>query len=165
MITKVFVVDVIGEVVTATATALNATINYIYGDSEEITRRLQEQKKSSKNFLLIALVMPFRITKDGSGNYSDVYIDQLTICGLSNGTDYFTDRYSKLVKPVLYPAYDMFLTKLSQQKDVVIQDAMSLEHDIVEAPNIAPEQSKTNNYLDAILIQKLKFKSKMQFHC
>lgn len=172
--TPIYVVDIIGEVVSAADAALRADatswlatndkhITYKYGDREEIITRMQQLTNATyPKYPFIGLVMPFQESRGASvGYYENVTFKEIIIATVSNKTDDFPARYTKWFKPVLYPIYYEFLNQLARHKNNPgSAEVDTIPHTKQDVPNIVPTDSKLNDYVDAIVITNLQVRFK-----
>lgn len=131
----------------------NKNIQFIYGDRDEINKRLQ--LLSSGKYPLIALVMPFK--EEVGGEYLNVVIDSLIFATVTGQSELFSTRYANYFKPVLYPIYYEFFNQLSHF--TVEGDPNSIKREKMDIPRIEPSTSEgfTNDFVDAIVVSNLNF--------
>lgn len=172
----IFLVDIIGSIVTATNAALTGskrppgytpnTINYLYGDKDEITGRMRElvenQNTDATAFPLIGLVMPFKEnygSRPDAGVFGEVVFPEIIIAQRSTSTDDFPTRYVQVMKPVVYPIYNTFLTQLALSgKFNTGLETRRIQHTKTDVPNAVPPKKQDaglNDYIDAIIITNL----------
>lgn len=173
----IYVVDIIGTVIAATDAELKLdpasylitagkTINYIYGDRDEINKQLQllSQGSNSKNtkYPLIALIMPFT---EVNAELLEVTLPRLIIATVTPQTLLFPDRYEEFFKPVLYPVFYEFLDQLTHV--TVENDPANFSFTKMDVPRVVPNEKDglTNDYVDAIVISNLKFKIFSPLNC
>ena len=173
----IYVVDIIGTVVSATDTELKTdpasylstsgkTLNYIYGDRDEINKQLQllSQGNNSKltKYPLIALVMPF---PEVNAELLEVTLPRVIIATVTPQTLLFPDRYEQFFKPVLYPVYYEFLNQLTHV--TVESDPATYSFTKMDVPRVVPNEKEglTNDYVDAIVISNLKIKIFTPLNC
>lgn len=166
----VYVVDIIGEVVTATDAALKEddtsylstsgrTLNYIYGDNDEINKQMQLLSNGSglskiKKFPLVALILPLRIN---DGEMWQVPLMKLVIATETDANLLFPARYEQSFKPILYPIYYELMEQLTRK--TVAGDPQAIAPDITEVPKYVPVVQKekvdgiANTIVDALVIE------------
>jgi hypothetical protein len=165
----IYVVDIIGAVVSATEAALkedptsylstsSRVLNYIYGDNDEINKQMQllSQGKDSKSkkFPLVALILPLKII---DGEYWQVPMMKLVIATETDGGLLFPDRYTQSFKPVLYPVYYELITQLTYKSNQ--SDPANFPPSVTEVPKYVPtvQKDKTdgivNTIVDALVIE------------
>lgn len=184
MVTPVYIVDLIGEVVAATNTALradstsrlainNLNINYVYGGKNHVWKALQDTGTNPKalengvtKYPFFGLNLPIGTGRgQRAGDYPVAIIPSIFIATISNNTSLPSYKYANNIKPVLFPIYLIFLQKLSQHPNVVIQGgADGVEHEVWEYPaDVAgPVVIKQNEQafpesVDVLVIQNLRF--------
>lgn len=160
----VYVVDIIGEVVTQVKavldTQLGIEINYTYGRSIQIQTKLLDYSKSpsKKNvrYPLIALFQDFPEERGKNDYYASVRLPKIVIATLTKSTDLPEDRYGKTFKPLLYPIYYEFLKQLTRNKNIVCSaDPNQIPHIKWDRPGSQQEGQNMNDFLDAIEIENL----------
>jgi hypothetical protein len=165
----VYIVDIIGSVVTAADASLKEdlasylstsgkTINYIYGDNDEINKQMQllsqGTNSKAKRFPLIALIMPIKIV---DGELWQVPLMKLVIATETNADLLFPDRYEQSFKPILYPIYYELMEQLMRK--TVQSDIQAVEPSVTEVPKYVPvaEGNKkdgiVNTIVDALVIE------------
>jgi hypothetical protein len=177
----VYVVDKIGEVVSATEAALKEdpssylstsarVLNYIYGDNDEINKQMQllSQGKDSKQkrFPLVALILPLRVI---DSELWEVPLIKIVIATETNENLLFPARYEQSFKPILYPIYYELITQLSYR--TVASDPQAIKPAITEVPRYVPvvQQNKSdgivNTIVDALVIEISNTKFFSPFNC
>lgn len=165
----VYVVDIIESVVSATDAALKEdaesylstsgkTLNYIYGDNDEINKQMQllsqGTNSKAKRFPLIALIMPIKIN---DGELWEVPNMKLVIATETNAELLFPDRYEQSFKPILYPIYYELMEQLMRTS--VQSDIQAVKPSVTEVPRYVPtEQAKkidgiVNTIVDALVVE------------
>ncbi len=161
----IYIVDIIGEVVQAVNAAIttslpDVTINYTYGRSIQILKKLQDlnnstTKKNTK-YPLIALFQDFPETRGRNDFYAEVRLPKIVIACLTKSTDEPPTRYEKNFKPLLYPIYYEFLRQITKHKNIVAsKDINTIQHTKWDRPGTQPEGQNMNDILDAIEIENL----------
>lgn len=155
----VYVVDIIGEVITSIAADVSPLlINYRYGRQIQILESLQRLNDSitlqDTKYPLVALFQDFP-ERRGDGFYATVTIPKIVIACLTNSTDPPEARYNVTFKPILYPIYYAFLNGLAKHKNIVCNNPELLVHTKWDRPGVQPEGQGLNDYIDAIEIQNL----------
>lgn len=171
---EVYIVDLIGEVVTKTSSALidklqvvDETItgvHYLYGHHNDIKTRLIEKTKSNEykysRYPLIALFQDFTESHDGTGVFK---VKLQMIIGFHSSKDFYTDdRYLKVFKPILYPIYKEFLKQLSNHAAFTIKESEQIVHEKIDRPHWGDSAAYgTSSYifgdvLDAIELRALE---------
>lgn len=136
----VFVVDIIGDAVTATNTviieqlkAANVNIqaiNYMFGPPLEINEILASMSQSQqfKKYPLVALYQPF---DEGKGDLTGIDGKnrlRIIIAMPSLATDIAKDRYTKNFRPILYPLYAELMYQLSVSKAIAATTWEKIPH-------------------------------------
>jgi hypothetical protein len=165
-----FIVDIIGEVVAATAAKLARPILYEYGRSIQILTKLQllNDSKTTKGtkYPLFALFQDFPEDNSGnSGYYCTVRFPKISIATLTQSTDPPIKRYAATFKPILYPIYGEFLKQLMIHENIVGNDPGAIPHVKWDRPGTQPEGANLNDYVDAIEIQNLQLTFKQIKKC
>lgn len=179
-----YIVDIIGEVVAATAAvvlddikanealALSdsniVTINYQKGHKIELIERLLQMGKAqdfaAQKYPLVYLVQDFdeRRGRD-TGIYAEAQLS-IIIAHHTQKTHLVDDRYAKVFKPVLYPIYYELLNQLSKHKLIANADPEAIEHTKTDRLYWGKQSAGGNDglaltdVLDAIEIQDLQLK-------
>lgn len=167
-----FVVDIIGEIVTAVDAvlfpSLGKHINYEYGRSVQILAELQKLTQSTtlKNtkFPLFALFQDFPETIGSNGYYTTVTFPKITIATLTVSTDSPKVRYDKNFRTILYPIYLEFTRQIPRHRNVV-GNIVEFPGRKWDRPGSQPEGSNMNEYLDAIEIDGLQLTFKQVNSC
>lgn len=187
MINPVFVVDVIGEVVTKTKAAIITkpsttllqtivaneaavqgsssiqTINYQYGHYNELIETLQQynqsREESYNKYPLIWLRTDFRERRGQEQSvYAEVYLN-IIIAHHTEQTLKSTERKTKVFEPVLYPIYYEFLHQLYKHIATSVQSDEMISHDKYDRYYWGTqEMQKTTDFVDAIEIDNLALK-------
>ena len=165
-----YIVDIIGEVVAATATKLGRPILYQYGRSIQILTELQKLNDSTTGkgtkYPLFALFQDFPEDNSGSsGYYCTVRFPRVSIATWTQSTDTPVKRYAQTFKPILYPIYEEFLRQLMKHKNIVGNDPGAIPHVKWDRPGTQPEGGNLNDYVDAIEIQNLQLNFKQIKTC
>lgn len=166
----VVVVDIIGSVVADTDAALKEdpqsylstagkTLNYIYGDREEINKVMQDLNQSitlrTTKYPLVALIMPF---PEELGEYNRVNIGRLIFATATGQSELFSTRYTQYFKPILYPIYFKFFEMLARYT-VEGGDPNQIYRRKMDVPRIVPSATDgiVNDFVDAIVVMNLNF--------
>lgn len=172
-----YIVDIIGEVVTAVDTALFSTLNkhilYQYGRSIQILNVLQTLNNSitikDGKYPLFALFQPFS-EKSGGGYYASVKFPRISIACLTQSTDPVKVRYTKNFKTILYPIFTEFFRQLARHPNIVGNDPNAFDYTHWDLPGTdkLSDQVKgatNNDVVDAILITDLTVQFKQVKSC
>lgn len=162
----VYVTDIIGEVISAADAVLfpllGKHINYTYGRSVQVLRKLQDLTESVKvadrasKYPLIALIQDFPERRGGE-YYGTVTFPRIIIATLTNSNDDPPKRYDQTFKPILYPIYYEFIRQLSRHKEIVgSEDPNTIIHTKWDRPGTQQAGGNFNDYLDAIDITDLQ---------
>lgn len=160
-----YVVDIIKEVVDSVNDQFEKdnipiVVNYKYGRQIQILKALEDMNNSvdnkDKKYPLLALYQDFP-EKRGVGYYSEVTFPKIVIANLTQSTDTPDVRYEQVFKPLLYPVYYQFLSKLARHSsNAGSLDPEAIIHTKWDRMGIRPEVGNTD-YIDAIEITDLKF--------
>jgi hypothetical protein len=177
----VYIVDIIGTVVSDTDVSLKEdpasyltlsgkTLNYIYGDNDEINKQMQllsqGTNSKAKRFPLIALILPLKI-KDGE--LWEVPNMKIVIATETNADLLFPDRYKQSFKPILYPIYYELMEQLMHR--TVDSDIQAMGPSITEVPKYVPVIQKekvdgiVNTIVDALVVEISKTLIFSPFNC
>lgn len=169
----IYYVDLIGETVAATNTAVIAElqtydsfitqINYQYGSYDEICDTLdkmsQDQTKQYSRYPLFAVIMSFPEQKYQAIGMDGLPELNIIIARRSNPTDKTPARYENNFKPVLYPVYLEWLNQLYLSGKFSIELPDNIPHTKIDYPYYDTDkgENRFNDYVDAIQI-KIKLK-------
>lgn len=168
----IYIVDLIGETVAATNTAVIAElkvadpmitqVNYQYGSYDEICDTLDKMTQGDQQFMrypLFAVIMSFPEQKYQTIGFDDVPELNIIIARRSDGVDKTPARYTKNFKPVLYPVYLEWLNQLYLSPKFQTEQADNIPHTKIDYPYYDTEkgENRFNDYVDAIQI-KIKLK-------
>ena len=169
----IYVVDLIGETVTATNAAvivelqaydpMITQVNYQYGSYDEICDTLDKMSQQSdlqyKRYPLFAVIMSFPEQKYQTVGYDDLPELNIIIARRSNPTDKTPARYANNFKPVLYPVYLEWLNQLYLSPKFQTEVAHNIPHTKIDYPYYDTDkgENRFNDYVDAIQI-KIKLK-------
>jgi hypothetical protein len=110
-----YIVDIIGNVVASIRTG--ETPYYLYGHPIEVVNTLSEWTKSPtlkmKKFPLIVLFQDFEEQKGKHQSINSSVSLNMVICMNTLPSYKSHDRYDATFKTVLYPLYDLFISKLA----------------------------------------------------
>lgn len=136
----VVIVDIIGSIVANANTAIIAqlqaydptieAINYMYGPPLEIYETLAQmsQSQQAKKYPLVALYQPFDELKGKEAGIDNRANLRIIIARWSNATDKAPDRYSKNLKPVLYPVYAELLYQIGVDRRIAVTTWQLAQH-------------------------------------
>lgn len=167
-----FIVDIIGEIVTAVDAvlfpSLGKHINYEYGRPVQIQTELQKLNDSitlrGTKYPLIALFQGFPESISTSG-YTPVVFPAISITTLTVSTDSPKKRYDNTFRTILYPIYQEFLRQLPRHRNVVGNCADIFGGKKIDLPGLLPVDKTMNEYLDGIEIQGLQITFKQVNSC
>jgi hypothetical protein len=162
--TPLYIVDIIGEVVSATDSVLfptlGAHIDYLFGRPTQILTELQKMSGAASTkglrYPLIALFMDFPEQSGGSDYYTQVKFPKISIATITDFNDSPKKRYPKTFKTTLYPIYMEFMRQLTLHRNVVGNDTNLFSRIKWDRPGTQPEGGNLNDYLDAIELQNLQ---------
>jgi hypothetical protein len=167
------VVDVIGEVVGKTSTAIEKSagkkVFYQYGHIIELDEILRSYSNSTKEFReqkypAIFLLTDFLEKRDSRPDYeTEAFLQLLIVAG--SVKDYRTaDRYREVFKPVLHPIYEAFIKQLEKDSRILKQKYGLIPHDFINRSLISGFQLRTqtgttknlfSDFIDAVEINNL----------
>lgn len=167
-----FIVDIIGEVVSAVDakmfSKLDKHINYDHGSTIQIQTELQKLNQSvtlkNTKYPLIAVFQGFP-ESIATGGYMPVTFPAITIATLTTSTDSTKKRYEKTYRTILYPIYQEFLRQLPRHRNVVGNCADIFGGKKIDYPGSIPVDKTMNEYIDAIEIQGLQITFKYVQNC
>ncbi len=167
--------DIIGDIVAATATALNTTITYLYGSVEEITESLlqlgQHETTAATKYPLFCVVTDIQESK---GNESSIFTEftpaAILIACDTLPTLKAIERKAQSFEAVLIPIYEEFLRQMYISPLVTCPPPAKIEHTKIERYRWGRNQITTENgtsvdYIDAIELNNLTFKIQNQKSC
>lgn len=169
------IVEMIQDVVTATSTAILATlqdvvptietINYMYGPPVEVMNILANMEKSteyrSKKFPAIILFQDFTESRGKVGPHYSRATLNIIIASATRPEMIAPERYQTNFNPILIPLYWAFIKQMSLYNgfEVKYRDVRNVEHEYIERLFWGKNGTNTGNqgvdYLDAIEIQNL----------
>ena len=179
------IIDIIGEVVTATknvvlstiksneAAALGSTlietINYQKGHVLELINTLSEMDRDTQSQLcrypLIWLVLDIKEQRGREIGQYGAMIPNIIIAHYTEMTRKVDDRRAKVFSPVLEPIYREFMNQLSLHPSIMEGDPQAIQHDKIrrffwgtQKEAVVSDKSKVRltDYLDAIEISNLQ---------
>lgn len=169
----IYYVDLIGETVAATNTAVIAElqahdpmieqVNYQYGSYDEICDTLDKMSQQSdmqyKRYPLFAVIMSFPEQRYQEVGFDGLLELNIIIARRSDGTDKTPARYTNNFKPVLYPVYLEWLNQLYLDGRFNIELPNNIPHIKIDYPYYDTEkgENRFNDFVDAIQI-KIKLK-------
>lgn len=169
------IVEMIQDVVTATSTAILATlqdvvptietINYMYGHPVEVMNILANMEKSieyrAKKFPAIILFQDFTESMGNAGPHYTRATLNIVLAHATRPEIIASERYTTSFKPILYPLYEAFIKQLALYNgfEVKYRDVRNVEHQKIDRLFWGKNGTNTGNqgvdYLDAIEIQNL----------
>lgn len=184
--TPVYVVDVIGQVVSATETEVLSVIKanedavfgagetrisslgYYKGSFEELIEDLAQkdgsQEERYKKYPLVYLVRDFEEVRGReAGIYCSVSL-RVIIIHQTQQTYKIKDRETRVFKPVLYPIYNEFMRQLSLHPMINQSGVENIRHIKIDRAYWGQNQQQASNkvalndYVDAIEIRNLELK-------
>lgn len=179
----IYIVDIIGDVVTATKNAVIATIrqnevdaiggslmqtiSYSRSSFDELIETLAQKDKPvetrNAKYPLIHLVRDFSEDRGKvTGIYAEVNLNIIIIHQTEN-TYKIEDREEKVFKPVLYPIYYEFMKQLAKHKLVHVDSYKMIPHRKWDRAfwgnrQLYASKNKLNDYVDAIELQNINLK-------
>lgn len=148
---------------------------YLYGHRQEIANRLlaKDKDRSTKDKKYPAIFLKLD-TEEEIKNGFQFYNLNLVIVQFTKANYNAEERYANVLKPVLYPLYEMFLKKLGDSGLFVWEappdgDAKFPPHTKIDRPYYGTPSEETNvkrifnDPLDAVEIVNLKIQS--QINC
>lgn len=162
-----YVVDDIGAVIARLRTVENGQPYYLYGPNLEVAKELVKKDTAQKGkYPLFVLNMPFPEKKENGLIFLTLNIAIVAFTKM----DYrASDRYDKVIKPILYPLYEAFIVEL--RKSGLFQwERIGGEpsHTKIDRPFWGTQYSQGNKAhifndpLDAIEILDLKITQKIK---
>jgi len=165
------VVDIIGDVVTAMSAKMLITpiadytsVNYLYGTLEEMGGILAEWTKkptvNKEQFPLICLVQPFEEDIKNKGYEVEVPLNVLILTD-SKQEYKAADRYTYSFKPILYPLWDLFISRLRNSKEISPEISEYKKTDHIDWGKLTPDGKPVtpfSDFLDGIELKNLTVK-------
>jgi len=141
-------------------------VYFMHGHPLDIRKRLLEKnatnEERAKKYPLIALFQDFVEKNDVTGITT---VNLQLIMGYYSEKDYFIeDRYNKIIKPILYPIYDEFLTQIANNVLFTVSQPHQIAHKKIDRPHWGNAGTYgTDSYifgdvLDALEIRDLELK-------
>jgi hypothetical protein len=158
----VFLVDILKDVVKATAKALKKDITFEYGHYTDIIERIQAYSKNNKNVYPLICWFEDSPIQHGAEGLDGVAIPQMIILSPSPGDRTREQRETLVFRPILYPIYWEFLRQLKLSGKFQIYDETKIKHVQINRPHWGnPSLYKNEGYLfnqalDGIELQKLE---------
>lgn len=162
-------VDEIGELVSATSSALNGSgvlatpINYQFGYVQELRETLAQYDNTDAfanlKFPLVWLVQPYTIEKGLLGYFGKTTI-RVFIIQESGKTLKATERMEQTFKPVIYPIYREFMKLLEKRSDIFQGDDFTgFNHKVTDRYYWGQEQKDfLNDVFDCMEINSLNLR-------
>lgn len=177
---NIFIVDIIGEVVTATEAIVFTTIKaneaailqaespmlnirYQYGHYNELIETLSQEDQSQEErfnkYPRVWLRTDFRERRgQQQGIYAEVFLN-IVLMHHSSRVYKSVERKVNVFEPVLYPIYYEFLNQLYKHPLIHVMSDEMVSHDKYDKYYLGnTQQGKTNDFVDAIEIDNLQLK-------
>ena len=180
----VYIVDIMGEVVTAAKAEVLATlqaneaealgrttietVNYQKGHKIELIQTLIEMDRANsfqtKKYPLVYLVQDF-VEKRGrkAGEYAELNLN-IILAHHTESTRKVDDRYTKVFKPVLYPLYYALLRQIALHPLIFQSNEDDIQHDKIDRlfwgtqAAGGNDRNKLTDFVDAIEITNMNLK-------
>ena len=155
----IYVVDIIGQVVSASATSLGVPIHYEYGPIEEIVHKLVQMSKAPRaenpKYPLVAVITDIR---EECGRSEQIYCDATLRLLVVNNTKqhaWAEDRTTHNFKAVIHPIWEELQNQLRKSHKFDIEHETMLSYTKYDRYNWGRSQSFVDlgqgsaDYIDA----------------
>lgn len=154
------VVDVIGSVVTEVKKT-QPNVFYYHSRVPELSSALASMMKGNKVvFPLIYLVENITETPNPDAKVADVSLT-IYIATTSKQDINSNERHETVFKPKLYPIYEALMNALYKSKDISFSYKEWPPHRKTDIPFVSGDEMLANKCLDAIKIENLELKIKI----
>ena len=163
---ELHITDLIGEVVTATATELNTNISYLFGDVNEVVQKLSIMSKNSSavavKYPLIAMITDVPERRGTAVNVQSVVrIDRIVIVTFTDRNYHAEERMKYSFKPILTPIYLEFVKQIRLNSNFILYSELLIPHTKINRLSwgqsaLFTEREAGSDFIDAIDIQNLE---------
>lgn len=171
----IYIVDIIGDLVTKVQTLLLAKlqtfdpqivgINYLYDAPKGMIDTLVQMTptEGAKKYPLVGLFLPVKEKHGTQIGIDDIPNLRIIIGRYSDPVQKTPERYANNFKPVLYPIYNELIHQFDVDRRFLTQGAQMIQHDKTDWPywggDSPPESANPfNDWLDIIEISNLQIK-------
>jgi hypothetical protein len=165
-----YITDIVGEVVTATATALSNSIHYEFGDMNEVVMLLSKmslyKQSAEKKYPLVAMFTDIPENRGRATHIqSEITIPSIIIATFTSQKYTAKERMEKSIKPILQPIYDELLKQFKLHQAVDVAAANLIVHQKINRLSwgqsaLFQENNAGTDFIDAIEIRNLELKVK-----